>query len=427
MQKNEDGTVTIGIGLISVGWMGQLHSRAYANLRYAYPELGIRPRLVHAADPAPDRAREAVDVLGYERASADYREVLADPEVDAVSICAPNFLHAEIAIAAARAGKHFWIEKPVGRGEDETAAVAEAAAAAGVVTSIGFNYRHAPAIEHLRRLVADGTLGRITNVRGRMFADYSADPRGALSWRFVRSLAGSGVLGDLMGHLVDLVQYTLGPIAEVSALTSTVYAERPELPMGTGTHFAVIEDGVMKPVENEDYAAMLVRLSGDARAGGAVGTLEASRVAVGPRASYALEVYGTEGSAIWDFERMNELQLAAGRGDARQGYARVMADAAMGDFARFQPGAGTSMGYDDLKVIEAKKFLMAVAGREALNSNISDALSAARVVSAAERSAAGRSWEAAGSVEGTTAAHAAPGTTAAHAASRTTDHEGEAA
>ncbi|WP_025134201.1 Gfo/Idh/MocA family protein [Leucobacter sp. PH1c] len=404
MQTTEDGTVEIGVGLISVGWMGQLHSRAYANLRYAYPDLRVRPRLVHAADPVQARAEEAVSVLGYERASADYQAVLDDPEVDVVSICAPNFLHAEIGIAAARAGKHFWIEKPVGRGEAETRAVAEAAAEAGVVSSIGFNYRHAPAIEYLRELVADGTLGRITNVRGQMFADYSADPRGALSWRFVRGLAGSGVLGDLMGHLVDLVQYTLGPIAEVNAVTSTVYTERPELPMGTGTHFAVVEDGEMKPVENEDYAGMLVRLADGAVAAGAVGTLEASRVAVGPRASYGIEVYGTAGSARWDFERLNELHVAGGRDTEYPGYTRVMAYPGMGDFGRFQPGAGTSMGYDDLKVIEAKKFVQAVLGRELRNSNIQDALSAAQVISAAERSAAGRGWEPSASLTGTTAA-----------------------
>lgn len=406
MRTLADGTTEIGVGLISVGWMGQLHSRAYANLRYAYPDLGLKPRLVHAADPAPARADEAVQVLGYERASADYREVLNDPEVDVVSICAPNFLHAEIGIAAALAGKHFWIEKPVGRGEHETREVAAAVAAAGVVSSIGFNYRHAPAIEYLREIVMEGKLGRITNVRGQMFADYSADPRGALSWRFVRGLAGNGVLGDLMGHLVDLVQYTLGPIVEVNAVTSTVYAERPELPMGTGTHFAVIENGDMKPVENEDYAGMLVRISDGAPAANAVGTLEASRVAVGPRASYGIEVYGTEGSAHWDFERMNELHLSGGLGAENQGYTRVMARAGMGDFGRFQPGAGTSMGYDDLKVIEAKKFLQAVLGREAINSNIQDALSAAQVVSAAERSAETRTWESSAPVDGTTSAGA---------------------
>jgi len=175
------GVVRPGVGLISVGWMGKLHTRAYRAVPSTYPELGIAPRLVAAADTEPSRARYAVDVLGYATGTTDYREVLADPEVDVVSICAPNFLHAELGVAAAEAGKHFWIEKPVGRGFDEARTVARAAGAAGVITSVGFNYRHAPAVEHIKELVASGRLGRITNVRCVFFAGYSADPRGALS------------------------------------------------------------------------------------------------------------------------------------------------------------------------------------------------------------------------------------------------------
>ena len=166
----------LGVGLISVGWMGKLHSRSYQALPYVYPETGIRPRLVHAADTAPDRVDYATDVLGYARASSDYREVLADPEVDVVSICAPNMLHREIGLAAAEAGKPFWIEKPVGRNVEDTAAVAAAANAAGVVTSIGFNYRHAPAVEHSRELIAAGALGRVTNTRAVFFSGYAAEP-----------------------------------------------------------------------------------------------------------------------------------------------------------------------------------------------------------------------------------------------------------
>ena len=398
---------TIGVGLISVGWMGKLHTRAYRALPIVYPELGIRTRLVHAADTAPDRVDYATDVLGYEKGTLDYHDVLDDPEVDVVSICAPNFLHAEIGIAAAKAGKAFWIEKPVGRNAAETESVAAAADDAGVVTSIGFNYRHAPAVEHAKKLIADGMLGRITNVRGTFFADYSAEPNGALSWRFVRSLAGSGVLGDLMGHLADLVHYLLGPVAEVTAITETVYRERPELPMGTGTHFAVIENGTLKPVENEDYAALLIRFAPHAQAAGAVGTLEASRVAVGPRAHYGFEIYGTEGSLSWNFERMNELQLAVGRTGPHIGYTTVYAGADFGDFGHFQPGAGTAMGYDDLKVIEAKKFLLAYTGGVAENSNIHDAVAAARVVTAAEQSAESGTWQHIEPVDGTTAALAA--------------------
>jgi predicted dehydrogenase len=394
----------VGVGLISVGWMGKVHSRAYLALPIVYPELGIKPRLVIAADNVQERADYARDVLGYEKVTLDYHDVLNDPEVDVVSICAPNFLHAEIGIAAAKAGKAFWIEKPVGRNAAETESVEKAAMAAGVVTSIGFNYRNAPAVEHAKQLIESGQLGRITNIRGTFFADYSAEPNGALSWRFIRKFAGSGVLGDLMGHLADLVQYLVGPIAEVSGITKTVITERPVLQMGTGTHFDVIEGGKKEPVENEDYGGALIRFADNAIAAGAVGTIEASRVAVGPRASYTFEIYGTEGSVKWDFEKMNELEIALGRKGEHVGYQRVMAGPTFGDFGNFQPGPGTSMGYDDLKIVEARKFLEAYFGGVVKNSNIHDAVAAARVVSAIEESAESKKWVSVKPASGTTAA-----------------------
>src|SRR6478752_2667078 len=384
--------------------MGQLHTRAYRSVPIAYPELGITPELVIAADTAPDRVEFARDVLGYSRGTTDYREVLADPEVEVVSICAPNFLHAEIGIAAAKAGKHFWIEKPVGRSYTETAAIEAAATDAGVITSIGYNYRHAPAVEHARKLITEGSLGRITNVRASFFSGYANEPNGALSWRFDRELAGSGVLADLFSHATDLCQYIVGPIAEVTALTSTVYTQRPKLAMGSATHFAVIENGEMGEVENEDYAAALVRFGPSAVGAGAVGTIESSRVAVGPECGYQIEVYGTEGSLKWDFERMNELKVCLGRSNEEQGYTTVNASPRYGDYANFQPGPGNSMGFDDLKIIEAKKFLVAVAGGARENSNIHDAASAAAIVSAAEASSQSGQWQKIEEIHGTTAA-----------------------
>jgi predicted dehydrogenase len=378
----------IGIGLISVGWMGTAHTRAYTAVPGIYPELGVAPQLIMAADTAPARVEYATATLGYAEGTTDYREVLADPRIEAVSICAPNFLHAEIGIAAAEAGKHYWIEKPAGRSRTETAAVAAATAAAGVISTVGFNYRHAPAVEYLRTMIADGRLGRITNVRVRFFAGYSADPRGALSWRFQREFAGSGVLGDLATHAADLGSYLLGPITDVTATTAIVHRQRPKLAMGQSTHFAVIEGGELGEVENEDYAGALVRF-----AGGAVGTIEASRVAVGPDCGYGIEVFGTEGSAQWEFERMNELVLSTGRGTPEAGYVRINANAAFGDFSRFQPGAGIAMGYDDLKTIEAKKFLAAVIGGPQDQATIADAVAAAAFVEAVETSVASGRWE----------------------------------
>ncbi len=406
MAGGTTGTVReFGVGLISVGWMGKLHSRAYQALPLVYPELGLRARLMHAADTAPDRVAYARDILGYARAGTDHRDVLADPEVEVVSICAPNVLHREIGIAAARAGKHFWIEKPVGRNAIETGDIAAAAREAGIVTSVGYNYRHAPAVEHVRDLVADGALGRITNLRAVFFSGYASEPRGALSWRFKRDLAGAGALGDLLSHVVDLVSYVVGPIREVAALTTTVYTERPTLPMGSGTHFAVIEDGEMGPVENDDYAAALVRFAPGAHTEGAVGTLEASRTIVGPVCGLNFEIYGTDGSAAWDFERMNEVRICAVRGGPHQGYTTVLGNQHMGDYARFQPGPGIAMGYDDLKVVEAKKFLVAVAGGERMNSTVEEAHAVAEVIAAAAASAESGTWQKVAEVPGATFGH----------------------
>jgi predicted dehydrogenase len=401
MKITANGYAQPGIGLISVGWMGKLHSHAYQAIAQVYPELKIKPQLVHAADTAPDRAGYAREVLGYAKAGTDYRDVLADPDVDVVSICAPNMLHREIGVAAARAGKPFWIEKPVGRDAAETAEVAAAARTAGVVTSIGYNYRHAPAVERVRELIAAGELGRITNVRAVFFNSYASEPNGALSWRFRRDQAGSGALGDLLSHVVDLMQYVVAPITEVSSLLSTVYTQRPVLPMGAATHFAVIENGELGEVENDDYVAALARF-----ATGAVGTLEASRVSVGPQCGLGFEIFGTEGSATWNFERMNEFQLCLGRGGANAGYTTVLGNAQLGDYGRFQPGPGHSMGYDDLKVIEAKKFLVAVTGGEQRNSTIAEALADAEVISATALSAQDGAWHKVAPVPAATFGHA---------------------
>lgn len=384
---------TVGIGVVGLGWMGRLHARSYRGVPERYPELRVDPRPVVAADPHEHTRQAAVDHLGFGEASADWREVLVRPDVDVVSICAPNHLHREIALAAAEAGKHFWIEKPMGVGVADSEAIARAATERGLVTAVGFNYRHAPAIAHARELIRSGELGRVTNVRAWLLADYAASPDAPLTWRYERALAGSGVVGDLLSHGADLVQYLAGRITEVTATTSTVISERPiptRLGVGHGGHEAGEERG---PVENEDHAAALLRLES-----GAVGTIEASRVAHGPRAEYVVEVYGTRGSVRWSFERLNELQVA----DEQGGYRTVMAGPEHGEFARFQPGAGTSMGFDDLKVIEAALFLESVLNGEQLAPSVADGWAAAAVGEAVVASADDGGWHQVPHVPGTT-------------------------
>ncbi|MCU1407244.1 MAG: myo-inositol 2-dehydrogenase [Glaciihabitans sp.] len=380
---------SIGVGLISVGWMGRLHSRAYSNLRFAYPEAEFAPHLVIAADAVQANVDYAVDVLGYQRGTLDYHDVLNDPDVDVVSICAPNFLHREFALAAAAAGKPFWIEKPTGRNSHETAEIVAAAKDAGVATAVGFNYRHAPAVQHARTLIAAGELGEITNVKVSLLADYSADPLGAFTWRYQRDRAGSGVLGDLLSHGIDLATHLVAPITAVTALTQTVITERP-VPQGpTVGHATASSDDPKASVENEDYAAMLVRFGAGSRA---VGFLEASRVAVGPRADYSIEIFGTAGSLRWSFARMNELEVCIGTGGDLHGYTTVLAKPGDGEFSRFQPGPGQPTGFDELKVVEAWQFLTSVISGEQIAPSVEDALAAALVVEAAEASAADGQW-----------------------------------
>ncbi|MCG6567443.1 Gfo/Idh/MocA family protein [Tessaracoccus sp. ZS01] len=387
----------IGVGVVGLGWMGRLHSRSYRALAEKFPELRATVRLVSACDAQPETRKAAVEGMGFQRAVEDYREVIADPEVDVVSICSPNFLHREIALAAAAAGKPFWIEKPMGTNAVQSRDIAEAARAAGLVTAVGFNYRHAPAIERARELIRGGRLGRITNVRCWLIADYASSPDGPLTWRDSREYGGSGVIGDLMSHGVDLVQYLVGRIESVTAATGQFITERP-IPLKAGVGHSGWEVSDKKgPVENEDWIAMIARLEG-----GALATLEASRVATGPRAEYIVEVYGSDGSVRWNFEHLNDLLVAVGRGQEFAGYTHVMAGLDFPRFGNFQPSPGTSMGFDDLKVVEASQFIGSVIAGQQLAPSVYDGLAAAEVDEAAMASAADGRWHDVRPVEGVT-------------------------
>lgn len=377
----------IGIGLLGVGWMGEVHATSYRRAAVHFPDWEGRARLVIAADEVEPRARLAADKLGFESWTTNWREVIAHPEVDAVSITSPNFMHREMALAAAEAGKHFWGEKPLGRSPAETLEIA--AAAEGVRTIVGFNYRHAPAVRHARELIASSVLGRPQHFRTQWVAGYSKNPHGALSWRFSRELAGSGVLADLMSHAVDLAQFLLGPIVRVTSTSDTLIPQRPKPAVGIGTHFSVVEGGELGDVENEDWVAALVQFES-----GLKGTMEASRVAVGPEARYLFEVNGTDGAVAWNFERLNELEVHGPVAGGDTGYATVQMGPQHPDFARFQPGAGIGMGYDDLKVVEAALFLRSVAEDVQLEPGVREIAAAARVLAAMERSWDSGAWEA---------------------------------
>ncbi|MFH9084773.1 Gfo/Idh/MocA family protein [Streptomyces sp. NPDC017673] len=376
----------LGVAVIGFGWMGRVHTQAYARLPHHYPRLPLRPRLVTVAEEVPGRAEEAAERFGFASATRDWREVAADPRVQAVSVTAPNFLHREIGVAMAEAGKHLWIEKPVGLTAGDARAVADAVAKAGVQGAVGFNYRNAPAVEAARELIASGGIGTVTHVRIRLFSDYAAHPDGALTWRYERERGGSGVLGDLASHGADLARFLLGDIASLTADTAVFVPERAR-PSGATAGHALAAGGEPGPVENEDYVSCLLRFASGAR-----GVLEACRVSVGEQNNYGFEVHGTRGAVFWDFRRMNELKVSRGTTYQDQPVSTVYVGPGAGEFAAFQPGAANAMGYDDLKVIEAYRFVRSIAEGTPYGTTLADAVHSATVLDAMAESAASGAW-----------------------------------
>ncbi|QKZ24655.1 Gfo/Idh/MocA family protein [Streptomyces chartreusis] len=376
---------TLGVAVVGFGWMGRVHTQAYARVPHHYPQLSLRPRLLTVAEEVPGRAEEAAAQFGFASTTRDWRDVAADPSVRAVSITAPNFLHREIGVAMAEAGKHIWIEKPVGLTAEDARAVADAAAGAGVHSAVGFNYRNAPAVETARELIASGEIGTVTHVRVRLFSDYAAHPQGALTWRYERERGGSGVLGDLASHGVDLARFLLGDIASLTADTAIFVPERARPTGATAGHS--LATGELGPVENEDYVNCLLRFASGAR-----GVLEACRVSIGEQNNYGFEVHGTEGAVFWDFRRMGELGISRGTSYQDQPVSTLYVGPAQGEYGAFQPGAATSMGYDDLKVIEAYRFLRSIAEGTPHGATLADAVHSAAVLDAMSRSAESGSW-----------------------------------
>ncbi|MFJ3669971.1 Gfo/Idh/MocA family protein [Streptomyces sp. NPDC090106] len=376
----------LGIAVVGFGWMGRVHAQAYARLPHHFPGLPLRPDPVTVADEVPGRAEEAAEQYGFASAVRDWREVAADPRVRAVSITAPNFLHREIGVAMAEAGKHIWIEKPVGLTADDARAVRDAVAAAGVQGAVGFNYRNAPAVEAARELIASGGIGRVTHVRVRLLSDYAAHPEGALTWRYEKERGGSGVLGDLASHGVDLARHLLGEIESLCADTAVFVPERAR-PGGATAGHTRATGGEPGPVENDDYVSCLLRFASGAR-----GVLEACRVSVAEQNNYGFEIHGTTGAVFWDYRRMGELAVSQGTTYQDQPVSTVYVGPGAGEFGAFQPGAANTMGYDDLKVVEAYRFLRSVAENTPYGATLDDAVASATALDAMSRSAERRTW-----------------------------------
>ena len=381
---------TIGIGIIGMGWMGDAHARAWQAAPKRFPDLGAETRLVICADEFAPRAEAAKTMHGFEQATEDWQAVIANPQVDAVSITAPNHLHLSMIRAAAENGKHIYCEKPAGRSAAETEQAEAAARTAGVCSAVGYNYRLAPMAQYCRKLLDEGKLGQPEQVNCRFLSMYGANPLSMLTWRFDETIAGAGAGGDILTHTIDTAQFLAGPIARVCGAARTFIPQRPLPVPGRGTHFSLgLPGDPQGKVTNEDYTAALLEFES-----GAVGTVEASRVSRGPKCEMTFEVYGEKGAARWNFERMNEMELYCPDGTAEHdGFTRIVAGENHPPHARFNPGDGIGAGYEDLKTIEAATLLQDIIKNSQAESGLARALSVARAVSAVLRAHRSGRWE----------------------------------
>ena len=382
---------TIGVGVIGMGWMGQVHSRSYNVIKDRFYDEGLLPRLVICSDNVEARAKELAERFGFEQYTTNWMDVVNHPEVQIINVATPNGLHHEINRAIAKAGKAINCEKPVGKSPDETISSYEDAKAAGVTTFVGFNYRWAPMVQYAKQLIEAGELGEITHYRGRFLNGYAGDPNGFLSWRFLAE-QGLGTLGDLMSHAIDMAHLINGGIDKLVSSRETFIPQRPIPTPGVGTHYDVATGNEPKgDVTNEDYVSALVRFKNGAR-----GTLEACRVINGAKCDMSFEIHGTKGAIKWNMEQMNELQFQqkmSGALVAQDGYKTLLSGPAHPYHARFNPGWGVNIGFDDLKVIEAYNFLKSYATGEQREPSFRAAYEVAKVQKAIMQSWESEGWE----------------------------------
>lgn len=337
----------IGVGMLGYAFMGKAHTNAYKTLPYMiYPPVAI-PRLVGIAGRDEAAVQEAARRYGYAKAYTDWRTLIADPEVQLFDNGGPNNLHAEPCIAAAAAGKHILCEKPLARSTAEAKQMLDAVRGKPIKHMVSFNYRFVPAIRQAYELIRSGALGRIYHFRAVYLQEWIADPQFPRVWRLDKAMAGSGALGDLGAHIIDLARFLVGEPRTVMGLTKTFVTERP-LPDGSGK---------MGPVDVDDAFEAIVEFEN-----GAVGTLEASRFAPGRKNYAMLEINGEKGSIRFNLERFNELEVfwkdSAPR--ATQGFTDVLVSEAYHPFWQHWWPQGHIIGWEHTFIHEIAHLLEAI-------------------------------------------------------------------
>jgi predicted dehydrogenase len=368
----------LNVALIGYAFMGRAHSNAYRQVgRFFSPKY--LPRMKVLVGRTAGSVKAAAEQLGWEEAATDWREVIRRKDIDIVDIATPGDSHAEIAIEAAKAGKVVFCEKPLANTVKEAEKMLAAVKKAGVIHMICHNYRRAPAVMLAKQLIDEGKLGRLYHYRGVYLQDWVADPAVPLYWRLRKEAAGSGALGDIASHSLDLGRYLVGEITEVTGALETFVKERP------------LPDNPKKKgkVTVDDASASVVRF-----ANGALGTIEASRFATGRKNYNRFEINGSKGSIVFNFERMNELEVFLTDDERRvQGFHNVMVTDGSSHpyFSHWWP-EGHLIGYEHTFIHTVYDLLEAIAKNTVPTPNFEDGVKNQKVLAAMEKAAATKRW-----------------------------------
>jgi predicted dehydrogenase len=363
------------IGMVGHAFMGRAHSQAWRVVNRFF-DLPLVAQMTAVCGHDEQRTAAAAQKLGWQSYETDWHALIERDDIDVIDICTPGDSHAEIAIAAMRAGKHVLCEKPLANTVDEARAMTAAATAADVRSMCGYSYRRVPAVALMAQMVADGRVGQIRHVRAVYLQDWLVDPAAPLTWRMQAERAGMGAMGDIASHIVDMVQYlTEQRVTGVSGLTETFIRERPLLD-GTGSG----------PVTVDDAGLFVARLSG-----GALATFEATRLATGRKNALRVEINGSAGSLAFDLERLNELEYYdVSRPSAERGFARILATEPDHPYVGAWWPPGHLLGYEHAFTNQARDFIDAIATGTDPRPSFAEALSVQLVLDAVVRS--GGNW-----------------------------------
>jgi len=370
------------IGLIGRGLMARTHTNAYKRIGDFFPELEYRPVLKAVCARSEDKIKEFAAQWGYESYETDWKALIARDDIDAVDICTPNSTHAEIAIAAAEAGKMILCEKPLSRTVEEGQRMVDAINKAGVKNTVWYNYRRVPAVTLIKQIVDSGKLGRIFHYRANFLQDWTISPElpqgGEALWRLDAATAGSGVTGDLLAHCIDTAMWLNGGITDVSAMTETFIKERVHQ-----------ESGKVQKVNIDDACVFHCHF-----ANGSLGLFEATRYARGHKALYTLEINGEHASLRWDLHDMNHLEYFDHDDDSVvRGWRSILVTDSDQPYMKRWWIPGTSIGYEHSFIHQAADFFKSLEGNEPCAPTFKDALETQKVCEAVLESASSRAWK----------------------------------